>query len=127
MTGSIVAAPRGMRLPVITLVPLLTFLLIPVSATAQSRDSLINGTVAGAAVGAGLGIAFTYAVRDSDLTAGQYARSAVIFGALGAGAGAGLDALLRRTNLPVFTSRRLSLFPSVWPHRTAVVLRWQWK
>ena len=126
MTGSIVAAPRGMRLPVITLVALLTFLLIPISATAQSRDSLLNGTVTGAAVGAGLGIAFTYAVRDSDLTAGQYARSAVIFGALGAGAGAGLDALLSRTNLPVFTSRRLSLSPSVWRDRTAVALRWRW-
>lgn len=126
MTGSIVAAPRGMRLPVITLVALLTLLLIPFSATAQSRDSLLNGTVAGAAVGAGLGIAFTYAVRDSDLTAAQYARSAVIFGALGAGAGAGLDALLSRTNLPVFTSRRLSLSPSVWRDRTAVALRWRW-
>ena len=126
MTGSIVAAPHGMRLPVITLVALLTFLFIPISATAQGRDSLVNGTVAGAAVGAGLGIAFTYAVRDSDLTAGQYARSAVIFGALGAGAGLGLDALLSRTNLPVFTSRRLALSPSVWRDRTAVALRWRW-
>ena len=116
-----------MRLPVITLVTLLTVLLIPISATAQKRDSLLNGTVAGAAAGAGLGIAFTYAVRDSDLTAGQYARSAVIFGALGAGAGAGLDALLSRTNLPVFTSRRLSLSPSVWHHRTAVAVRLRWK
>ena len=46
--------------------------LAPHQASAQSRDSLLNGAIIGAAVGAGVGIGFTYALRDSDLTAGQY-------------------------------------------------------
>jgi hypothetical protein len=57
------------------------------TALAQGRDSVVNGIVIGAAIGAGTGVAFTHAVRDSDLTAGQYARGALVFGALGAGAG----------------------------------------
>src|SRR5688572_26567726 len=36
-------------------------------ASAQGRDGLLNGTLIGAAAGAGAGIAFTHAVRDSDL------------------------------------------------------------
>jgi hypothetical protein len=58
-------------------------------AHAQGDDSVLNGTIIGAAVGAGLGVAFTHAVRDSDLTFSQYSRSALIFGAMGAGAGLG--------------------------------------
>jgi hypothetical protein len=36
-------------------------------AHAQGRDALLNGAVIGGAVGAGMGVAFTHAVRDSDL------------------------------------------------------------
>jgi hypothetical protein len=93
---------------------------------AQSRDSLLNGVVAGAAAGAGVGIAFTYAVRDSDLTVGQYARSAIIFGALGAGAGLGLDALLSRAQRPLFGTRRLWLAPAVWRDGRTVAVKWRW-
>ena len=57
-------------------------------ACAQARDSLLNG--------AGTGVALTHAVRDSDLTFGQYAYGALIFGAIGAGVGVGVDALLSR-------------------------------
>jgi hypothetical protein len=63
---------------------------------AQSRDDLLNGMVIGAAVGAGAGVAFTHAVRDSDLSFGQYAYGALVFGAVGAGVGLGVDALLDR-------------------------------
>src|SRR5688500_8810998 len=65
-------------------------------AYAQGRDSLLNGTVIGAAVGASVGVGFTHAVRDSDLTVGQYASAALVFGAIGAGAGLGVDALFSR-------------------------------
>ena len=82
--------------------------------------------VVGAAAGAGVGIAFTHAVRDSDLTAGQYARSAVIFGAIGAGAGLGVDALLSRAQRPLFGTRRLWLAPAVWRDRRAVAVNWRW-
>lgn len=115
-----------MRLPVIAVTVLLGLVLFSHPATAQNRDRLVNGALIGAAAGAGIGIAFTYAVRDSDLTAGQYGRSAVIFGALGAGAGLGLDALLSRTHQPMFTSRRLAFSPVVWHDRTAVAVRWRW-
>ena len=116
----------AMRLPVIALTLVLGLLLIPDPAGAQNRDRLLNGAAIGAAAGAGIGIAFTYAVRDSDLTAGQYGRSAVIFGALGAGAGLGLDALLSRTHRPSFAHRRLSLSPVVWRNVSAVAVRWRW-
>src|SRR5258708_39595045 len=63
---------------------------------AQARDSLLNGAVIGAVVGAGTGVALTHAVRDSDLTFSQYAYGGLIFGAVGAGIGVGVDALLSR-------------------------------
>ena len=124
-TGSDVALARGMR-TAFGAVLLAFFVFSPAPANAQARDRLLNGPLIGAAVGAGVGIAFTHAVRDSDLTAGQYARSAVIFGALGAGAGLGLDALLSRTHRPVFTQRRLSFAPAVWRDTSAVLVKWRW-
>ena len=127
MTGSIVAARNDMRFHTSLLAAVLSCLLLATGpAAAQDRDSLLNGAVIGAAAGAGVGIAFTHAVRDSDLSAGQYARSAVIFGALGAGAGAGFDALLSRTNHPVFTSRRLRLAPAFWRKTSALVVKLRW-
>ena len=126
LTGSIVAARAVMRFHLVSLAAVLTFLIAAGPVAAQDRDSLLNGAVIGAAVGAGVGIAFTHAVRDSDLTAGQYARSAVIFGAIGAGAGLGIDALLSRSQRPVFPSRRLSFVPAVWRSTSAVVLKWRW-
>jgi hypothetical protein len=95
-------------------------------AAAQDRDGLLNGAVIGGAVGAGVGIAFTHAVRVSDLTAGQYARSAIIFGALGAGAGLGVDALFQRAPRPAFASRRLWIAPAVWRNVSAVAVKWRW-
>jgi len=71
---------------------------------ANSRDSFWNGTLIGAAVGAALGIAFTYAVRDSDLTSADYAYGALIFGSIGAGAGLGIDAMLDRDSSAVIRS-----------------------
>ena len=106
------------------LVATLTFSPSPVAA--QDRDRLLNGALVGAAVGAGVGIAFTYAVRDSDLTAGQYARSAGIFGAIGAGAGLGLDALLSRGQRPAFGTSRLVVAPAVWRDMRALAVKWRW-
>jgi hypothetical protein len=96
-------------------------------AAAQTRDSLVNGTVIGAAVGAGLGVAFTHAVRDSDLTSGQYARGALIFGALGAGIGLGADALLNRTPFSQPQKpRRVLVIPAVWRHVVGVGVKFSW-
>ena len=53
------------------------------NALEQTRDSLLNGIVIGAAVGAGVGVAFTHSVRDSALTVGQYAYGALVFGGIG--------------------------------------------
>ncbi len=102
------------------------FLVSAGPASAQARDRLLNGVVIGAAVGAGAGIAFTHAVRDSDLTAGQYARGALIFGAIGAGAGLGVDALLARGPRPAFGARRLWIAPALWRNSSSVMVRWRW-
>ena len=77
------------------------------AAPPQPRDALLNGALIGAASGAVAGVAFTHAVRDSELTFGQYARGALIFGALGAGLGLGIDALFNHG--------------SPWPERGAAV------
>lgn len=95
-------------------------------AQAQSRDALLNGAVIGAGVGAAAGIAFTYAVRDSDLTVSQYTRGALAFGAIGAGVGLGIDALLSRASKPYVTPQRIVIVPSVWRHVAAVAVKWKW-
>jgi hypothetical protein len=97
------------------------------AALAQGRDSVVNGIVIGAAIGAGTGVAFTHAVRDSDLTAGQYARGALVFGALGAGAGLGVDAWLNRaSSIPLAAPRRLTIAPAFWRNVSGVLVRWKW-
>jgi len=96
-------------------------------AHAQGRDPLLNGALIGAAVGAGLGVAFTHAVRDSDLGFGQYARGALVFGAIGAGVGLGVDALLDRTLPgPGLTRRRVIIAPTVWRDVAGILVNWRW-
>jgi hypothetical protein len=94
-------------------------------AHAQGRDSLLNGTVIGAAVGAGAGVAFTHAVRDSDLGFDQYAYGALVFGAIGAGVGLGVDALFNRASTgPRETPPRVLIAPTIWRHVAGVVVKW---
>jgi hypothetical protein len=96
-------------------------------ALAQARDGVLNGAVIGAAVGAGVGVAFTHAVRDSDLGFGQYAYGALVFGALGAGAGVGIDALLNRASPGVEAAPpRVLIAPAVWRDLRGVVVKWRW-
>jgi hypothetical protein len=96
-------------------------------AQTKGRDPLLNGALVGAAVGAGAGMAFTYAVRDSDLGPTQYAYGALVFGALGAGVGVGVDALLHRAapdarrKLP-----RMAIAPTVWRDLKGLVIKWKW-
>lgn len=96
-------------------------------ASAQSRDSLVNGVVIGAAIGAGAGIAFTHAVRDSDLTAAQYAYGAVVMGAIGAGIGLGIDALIHSSSSPrPAVKRSRVLFAPAVGRVKGVALQWRW-
>jgi hypothetical protein len=96
-------------------------------ACAQGRDALLNGAIIGAAVGAGVGVAFTHAVRDSDLGFSQYAQGALVFGAIGAGVGLGVDALLYRASPdPGVTPRRVFIAPSIWRHVAGVAVKWRW-
>jgi hypothetical protein len=96
-------------------------------AHAQGDDSVLNGTTIGAAIGAGLGVAFTHAVRDSDLSFSQYSRSALIFGAMGAGAGLGIDALLNRTSsVPGVAQKRVIIAPAIWRNVGGVFVKWRW-
>jgi hypothetical protein len=96
-------------------------------ARAQGDDSVANGAIIGTVVGAGVGVAFTHAVRDSDLTAGQYARGALIFGAIGAGAGIGVDALFNRSSQQSPQVRRpLLIAPAIWRNVAGVVVKLKW-
>ncbi len=90
------------------------------------RDSLLGGAMIGFAVGAAVGMAFTYAVRDSDLDASQYAYGALVFGGIGAGVGLGIDALFDRGQNPIIRSPRND-FDLVVPRRASgvsVSVRW---
>jgi hypothetical protein len=93
----------------------------------SGRDSLVNGTVIGLAVGAALGMAFVYATRDSDLGVEQYSYGALIFGGIGAGVGLGIDALFdRNASVVVRSPRRVAFSPRVL-RKTAgvrVIMRW---
>jgi hypothetical protein len=94
-------------------------------ASAQRRDSLLNGAAIGAAAGAGFGIFFAHAVRDSDLTAGHYAYGAVVFGAIGAGIGLGVDALIGRSATPTVIAPRLVFAPAV-GRVNGLAVAWRW-
>lgn len=93
-------------------------------AHAQTRDGLLNGALIGGAIGAAAGIAFTHAVRDSDLVASQYARGGLIFGAMGAALGLGVDALFERV-APLSAPRRLRIVPVVWRNRAGLAVTWR--
>jgi hypothetical protein len=96
-------------------------------AYAQTRDSLLNGAVIGTVLGAGAGVAFTHAVRDSDLSVGQYAYGGLIFGAIGAGIGVGVDALLSRAMPGTgMKPKRVLIAPAVWRRVGGVVVKWKW-
>ena len=105
---------------------LVTFLMAEGPASAQSRDSLVNGAVIGAAIGAGAGVAFTHAVRDSDLTAAQYAYGAVVMGAIGAGIGLGIDALIHRSATRPALKRPRVLFAPAVGRVNGLAVRWRW-
>ena len=97
-------------------------------ASAQGRDNVLNGAIIGGAIGAGIGVGFSHAVRDSDLSFGQYAYGAAVFGAIGAGIGLGVDALFSRS-FPRGTSappRRVLFAPIVWRNVAHVTVRWGW-
>lgn len=113
-----------MREHIFAVAVLVSAVLSPGRALAQNRDSLLNGALIGGAIGAGIGVGFTHAVRDSDLTFGQYAYGGLVFGAIGAGAGLGIDALLNRSPRPV-AGRSLVIAPAVGRvNGVAVVWRW---
>jgi hypothetical protein len=91
-------------------------------------SSADDGTVQqGITSGAGVGVAFTHAVRDSDLEFSQYAYGAMVFGALGAGVGLGVDALLHRASpRPAPRSRRVSIAPAIWRSVAGLAVTWRW-
>jgi len=98
----------------------------PGRASAQSGDGLLNGAIIGAAIGAGIGVGMNYALRDSDLTVGQYAYGAVVYGAIGAGVGLGVDALFSRSTPRPATRRPRLLFAPAVGRVNGVTVRWRW-
>ena len=120
---------RVTRAAVVLAMTLLIAAAAPRHASAQGRnDGIANGALIGAAAGAGIGIAFTYVTRDSDLTAGQYARGALVFGAIGAGVGLGVDAMLDRSSRgsSLAPPRRVLIAPAIWKRMTGVMVKWRW-
>ena len=104
-----------------------SLLAITPPAHAQGRDNLLNGAVIGGVIGAGAGIAFTHAVRDSDLSAGQYAYGALVIGGIGAGIGLAVDALLARTSPLQNPPRRVVLIPTARRGVKAVAVGVRWR
>jgi hypothetical protein len=124
---TMIAPPSGAHCFMLACVVFAALAFGELQACAQGRDPLLNGTVIGAAVGAGAGVAFTHAVRDSDLGFRQYAYGALVFGAIGAGVGLGVDALLdRRSPGPGVMPRRVLIAPAVWRDVAGVVVKWRW-
>ena len=116
------------RLAAITAsVPSSSLAVAQTSGSLSGRDSLVNGTVIGAAVGAVLGMALVYATSDSELGAEQYSYGALVFGGIGAGVGLGIDALLNRSaGVAVSSPRRIAVKTRV-SRKTAgvgVTMRW---
>ncbi len=65
------------------------------TAGSTTRDSLWNGTLLGAAIGAGYALAIVATVDDVDTSAGSLTRGFAISTAIGAAAGAWIDSLKR--------------------------------
>ena len=94
-------------------------------AHAQGRDSLVNGTLIGAAVGPGAGVILTHAAIDTELGFVEYSYGALAFGAIGAGVGLGIDALLNRASPGPgvkIRPRRVLIAPTVWRDVAGVVV-----
>jgi len=92
----------------------------------SSRDSLLNGTVIGAAIGAVAGMALVYWTSDSE-GADQYVYGALVFGGIGAGAGLGLDALLNRSaGVAAGAPRRIAVKTRVSKKATGVHVSMRW-
>jgi hypothetical protein len=90
------------------------------------RDSLINGTLIGAAIGAVTGMALVYWTSDSE-GADQYAYGALAFGGIGAGVGLGVDALLNRgPGVAVGTPRRIAVKTKVSRKASGVHVTMRW-
>jgi hypothetical protein len=98
-------------------------------AHAQGRDSLMNGTLIGAAVGAGAGVILTHVSIDTELGFVEYSYGALAFGGIGAGVGLGVDALLNRASPGpggTIRRRRVLIAPTVWRDVAGVVVKWRW-
>ena len=96
---------------------------------AQGRDPLLNGTLIGAAVGAGAGVILTHVSIDTELGFVEYSYGALLFGAIGAGVGLGIDALLNRASPGPgvkIRPRRVLIAPTVWRDVAGVVVKWRW-
>jgi hypothetical protein len=90
------------------------------------RDSLINGTVIGAAIGAVAGMALVYWTSDSE-GADQYAYGALAFGGIGAGVGLGVDALLNRgSGVALGSPRRIAVKTKVSRQASGVHVTMRW-
>ena len=111
---------------VAALVPSPSLGAIQTSGPRSGRDSLINGTLIGAAIGAVAGMALVYWTSDSE-GADQYAYGALAFGGIGAGVGLGVDALLNRSSgVPVGSPRRIAVRTKVSTKTTGVHVTMRW-
>jgi hypothetical protein len=97
------------------------------SGSRSGRDSLLNGTVIGAAIGAVAGMALVYATSDSELGFEQYSYGALVFGGIGAGVGLGVDALLNRgSNVAAGPPKRIAVKTRVSRKSAGVGVTMRW-
>lgn len=93
-------------------------------------DGLRNGALIGAAIGAGLFIADAVYSHENgiSLNAPGYVVFAALYSGLGAGAGAGIDALIggNRNIYQRGRAARISVVPMVRPNKTGAVIALSW-
>lgn len=96
----------------------------------EKVDDVKNGAMIGLLVGAGLFVADVWVSSQDGITLNPagYAVFAALYGGLGAGAGAGLDALIggNRTIFKRGETARISMAPNVGPHRAGARIAVSW-
>ena len=78
-----------------------------------------------ASFGAACIVIAALSIGERDAQAHAQGRDALLNGAIGAGVGLGVDALLSRAPGPGHTPRRVSIAPIAWRNVAAVVVTWR--
>lgn len=92
---------------------------------ARRGDTVLNGAVIGSGAGATLG-ALTFGSFSGEFRAGDAAAAGLIFGAVGAGIGLLIDAMIEGRTVVYRSGRRLAVMPVATRHGASVQVTVRW-